>query len=408
MDLLKAYAQFSGELEDFWGRRENSPTSCWRLRLFGREVEFATNARDVVEKAVEHSEPLYATAPPEPDEARAPFRVTVIVTAESGNEAAVVLDELEPRVWRTGHGRWLWIEAAGWGSACVDLEAAEAQLVLKRPFALRPDLVSRLLLNTVILNLFIANGVGMLHASCLLREGKCLLLMAPHNTGKSTTAFHLVTAGYRLFTDSMVFVAGTPSQPRLLGFPVGRIKLRRDVFDEVVNQRRDVRQLATMETVRGEEKFNLDIRRLGSHLVQREVVEPRVVSLCLLSRSGDTSTQVAAAAGGVVAESVVKNSLYVDNDEVWRRNLAMVGAVVERAQHRHLIVGTDPAGIVAAVDGITWMTVSDSADLERRAPHVNAIQAPSRRRVRPRPRPAGVDTRRARFGFLRSPANPRT
>jgi hypothetical protein len=120
-----------------------------------------------------------------------------------------------------GRGTWATIDVGGFGHAWIDLERLEGRIVLHPRLAERPDLVRSRLLDTVLLNLLIASGFGMLHATCLLRGGTALLVLGDHGSGKTTTALHAIESGrFDLVTDSMVFVDADPTgRPQLHGFP---------------------------------------------------------------------------------------------------------------------------------------------------------------------------------------------
>jgi hypothetical protein len=221
--------------------------------------------------------------------------------------------------------------------------------VLSPRLAGRPDLVGFCLLNTMLTNFFIGSGYGMLHASCLARDRRALLLMAPHNSGKSTTALRLTLAGFRLVSDSMVFLSPDSEPLQLLGFPVGKIKLRRDMLPAFPQ----LHAWLSSEPVGSEIKYGVDLRRVDPSLVLEAAVTPSTIDLCLLTRSGSAQTVVAPATSDDAGEAVVMNSLYFDTEGVWRRNLALIGRLLGRARCHHLAIGSDPDGILASV-GSLW------------------------------------------------------
>jgi hypothetical protein len=214
--------------------------------------------------------------------------------------------------------------------------------------ARRPEVVGRCLLNTVLTNFFIASGYGMLHASCLYRWGRAVLLMATHNSGKSTTALRLALAGYPLLSDSMVFLAPARTRPQLFGFPVGRIKLRQDM----VSAFPQVQELLAPELVRGETKHSFDLRQLDPALVCEEAASPASIELCLLRRGQGRVTVLEPASRQAVETAIMDNSLFYDTKQVWRRNLAGIEQLVDAARWHHLAIGTDPEGIVAAISAL--------------------------------------------------------
>lgn len=326
-------------LEDFWRRRETRPTHRRPFRIYGRSVDMVSNDRDVL-TAVDYVLPQYSQAAAS---GHAPWRIQLAV-APMRTPPGLAPANLIPRITYTGDASWLMLHLDGWGHAFVDMARGEATAVLDPALAADPELVSRALLNTILLNFAIDGGFAMLHASGLHRNGRSLLLMAPHNTGKSTTALRLILAGYPLISDSMIFVS--PDDGALVGFPVGKIKLRGDMVPQFPR----LHPHLVMEQVRDETKYTLDLRALDAGLVWDTAVAPDAIELCLLSRSGTTETFLTPADETAVWQAVMANSLFYDTQAVWQRNIATLRPVVARARWHHLAIGTDAAGIVTAVD----------------------------------------------------------
>ena len=335
------YEEFAADLEDFWGRRRNEPTHRREMVVFGRNTRIHANEAAVLE-VVDFSTRLFSRVERLCDRS---FEVRIVVSP-APQPLQPVDESLVNKLHYVGQGDWLHIRAAEWGSAHVALNRREAHMILTPELACRPDLVSSCLLNTVLLNLVIADGVSMLHASCLMRNGRALLLMAPHNTGKSTTALELVRTGYRLLTDSMVFFELVDGKPLLMGMPVGRIKLRLDVLSRFPELESSLKP----EQVRSEIKYVAELT--DTTQTEREAVSAAAVTLCLLRRSDLESTHYGVAERTEIMQAVVHNSLYFDSSTAWRRNLAQLEQLVELADWYSLAVGTIPEGIVEAVNSI--------------------------------------------------------
>ena len=349
MDWSSLYRRHRDHLEDFWNRKGNAPTLHAHYRIFGAEVAVAANHRCAAE-ALELSLPLFSTVADSGTAESLRFELQFAVDGRL--KADAVPEDLSRHIHRMGEAEWLLISAAEWGTAHVDLRAGAARIALSPQLAARPELISGHLLNTILLNLFIGSGrVGMLHASCLLREGRGLLLLAPHNTGKSTTAWRLIQEGYQLLTDSMVFVSGPSAGRQLMGFPVGRIKLRTDSMREAVTVDASLADLFEAEQVRSETKHSLDLRQCDpSRVVDQAVPIPEHLDLCLMSRSGRSQTELRPAMADEVAEAIMANSLYFDTETVWSRNLELIGDLVDNAVCHHLEAGTDAKGLVKALE----------------------------------------------------------
>lgn len=341
MNWQTLYERYERGLEDFWGRRQNGPRFGRQFTLFGRPAEVTSNDKGML-AAVDYSLPLFSSAPTID---RPPFSIHLVARPMPLNPGPPP-ENLFAITRYSGYQEWLSIQMGGWGHCQVDLAAGRAVAVLAPELAERPELVSQGLLNTIFTNLVIGSGFGMLHCTGLLRAKRALLLMAPNNSGKSTTALRLALAGYRLLSDSQVYVSPDSDELQLLGFPVGKVKLRRDMAAEFPQ----LRPLLTAEPVRDEVKYSVDLRRVDPELVWTAAVTPEAVDLCLLGLHDRPETTLAPAAPAMVWEAIMANSLFYDTAEAWQRNLGQIERLVTRARAYHLTVGTDPAGIVTTVN----------------------------------------------------------
>jgi hypothetical protein len=243
------------------------------------------------------------------------------------------------------------VQLGAWGHFQIDLGRGEALAVLTPELARRPELASQWVLNTILTNLFMAGGLAMLHGTCLVRGQRALLLLAPHNSGKSTAALRLALSGWRLMSDSQVYVspAGGPLGVQLMGFPVGRAKLRADMAEDFP----ELRPLLQAEAVRHETKYTLDLRQEDPALVQEDAARPAAIEVCLLSRaSGGAGTRLAPLERAEALEALVRNSLHAHTEAVWRRNLKALEPLVEGAHWHRLVVGADPAGMIRLIEGL--------------------------------------------------------
>jgi hypothetical protein len=341
MDFDSLYARHAADLEDFWGRRDNR-LSCMRdFQVFGYSVRLAANHSGVL-AAADFSAPLYSKAPL----VDAPPLVISLVVRLAPLPLGPLPENLFSHIQYTGGDDWLAIQLGAWGHCQVDLPAGRALAVLSPELAAQPELVSRCLLNTLLNNLLTARGLSMLHATSLVQGNRVLLLIAPHGTGKSTTALRLALAGYPLMSDSQVYLSAQPGGLLLTGFPVGRVKLRRDMLPDFPS----LHALLEPEEVRGEMKFTLDLRRVDPALVRDTAVQPERVELCLLTRHRNATTTLRPATRAEVLEVAVLNSLHYDRAEAWRPNLANIERLVDMARCHHLAVGTDPESLLGVVN----------------------------------------------------------
>ena len=344
-DLFRRYAP---NLPDFWERRANQPRFRNVYRIWGREIVIRSNHRSILE-AMDQCAPLYSIAPPDPSD---PFDIQLVV--QSGPRTLwAPPEDLIDHVFYAGEAHWMMVQLGRWGHCFLDSRAGRAKAVLTPELAERPDLVSRCLLNTVITNFNIGAGYALLHASCLVRDGRALLLMAPHNAGKSTTSLRLALAGYRILTDSMVFLGPDADPVQLLGFSVGRLKLRPDMLDAFPQ----FRSALEVEYVRGERKHALDLRKHAPELIHERGLKPSSICIMLLARNGRSGTHIEPLARQELWDAVMENSLFYDTADIWRTNLLKIDALMQRAELFRLSLGSDAEGIVAAIDQL-W-TSSD-------------------------------------------------
>lgn len=335
------YDRFADRMEDFWGRQAHAQNHERRFHVFGWPVVLSSDFEPVLD-AAGLTEPLYSRIPPLD---REPFRIRIAVN-RADPEPSPVPESLVPLIRYTGSGDWIHIDLAVWGQAFAELRRGEAVVVLDASLAARPDLITLAVLNTLLTNFLTRHGYAMLHATGLIQGDRVLLLMAPHNSGKSTTALRLALGGgFSLLTDSMVYVARTEGGVQLAGFPVGRGKLRRDMLPAFP----DLRELLSPEQVRDEVKFVLDLRRLDPRLVHEEAVYPRSVDWCLLTRTDRPQSAIRPAMEAEAWEAIMANSLHYDEPGVWEENLREIEPLVSMARFWHLELGRNGEDVVEVI-----------------------------------------------------------
>jgi hypothetical protein len=337
------------DLADFWQRRANELRFRREVQLFGHPLVVESNAEELF-TAVSFTLQNYTQT----NQTKPPLGALQLVVQPLRQPPGPAPDDLMQQISYSGSADWLMMQLGGWGVAHLDLMRRRGTAVLDPQLAARPELVAQCVLHTLLLNLVIAHrqssaqgqtpdpGYGMLHASCLVRDGVALLLLAPHNTGKSTTALRLALAGFRLLTDSMVFVAGDGF---LHGYPVGLVKLRGDM----VNEFPELRPFLQTEIVRQETKYRVDLRAVNPDFVQETAVRPKKIILCLLSRHENEATVVEDVAETAVVQAILHNSLYVDQPQVWRQNVVNLQGVLVGETAVALKIGADVDSLVEMV-----------------------------------------------------------
>ena len=347
MDFEDLYARHAAGLEDFWGRRDNDASATRDFEVCGHRVRLASNEAGGlagVLNAANFSAPMYSTAPA----VDAPPLLIRLVVRPTPQPPGPLPANLFAHITYTGADDWLAIQLGAWGHCQADLAAGRALAVLSPELAAEPEVVSRCMLNTLLNNFLTARGLSMLHATSLVRDQRVLLLIAPHGTGKSTSALRLALAGYPLMSDSQVYVTQRPEGLLLTGFPVGRVRLRRDMLPDFPS----LHALLAPEEVRGETKFTVDLRRVDPALARATAVRPEQVDLCLLTRHTAAETALRPATRAQVLYVAMQNSLHFDRADAWRANVAGIERLVDRARWFHLTVGRDPNSLLSVVSAL--------------------------------------------------------
>ena len=325
------------QLEDFWQRRANRLSFAKEVCLFGHPLHVKSNTAELL-TAVDLALSFYTQT----SQTKAALGEIQLVSQPMRQPPGPAPDDLMQQITYSGSDDWLLLHLSGWGQVHLDLGQKRGTAVLDPQLVARPDLVAQCVLHTLLLNLVIGQGYGMLHASCLVRDGVALLLLAPHNTGKSTTALRLALAGFLLLTDSMVFVDGDGF---LHGYPVGLAKLRGDMVPTFPQ----LRPFLQTEIVRQETKYRVDLRAVGAEFVQETAVRPKKVILCLLSRHDEPETVVEEVSETAVTQAILHNSLYVDQPHVWQQNIENLQKLLVGETAVGLKIGCDQRSLIQAL-----------------------------------------------------------
>jgi len=345
-DFNELYAQHHPRMEDFWSRRANAPKYEKTIHVFGQPVLFRSNHEGVLDSAT-LAEQMYSTRTTQP---AAPWRVDLTVHDADplpGPPPARLID----LVHYAGAGDWLSVGLREWGNCFVDMARGEAHAVLSSTLAEQPELVCQVLINTILTNFITRHGYSMLHASALLKDGHLLLLQAPHGTGKSTTALRLLLNGYKLLSDSMIYLGDHAGDLWMGGYPIGRIKLRTDMlprFPELAAQ-------AKTEPVRNETKHRVELSQVDPTLSQREMIRIERVEFCLLERGDTFESQVEPLSREELWTEIMVNSLHYDTPALWHENLDRIERLLHKANLHRLRIGTSEAEIIRTVNQLWQM-----------------------------------------------------
>jgi hypothetical protein len=244
-------------------------------------------------------------------------------------------------------GDWISLSAGQWGHAFAHLSTRTAVAFLTPALAAETRLVSRYIIDHYLLN-FILTEWAMLHASCVLDPtGRRLILMvAPHNTGKSTTALHLLRAGYFFLADGMALLRREGSGFIVGGYPIGEVKLRDDVlalFPDYAGEAIKVRE---------QHKTVVNLQAVHPDRLAKTLFSPPAVQLCLVERSGTHQTEVMPLSPAEAWPALAANSVYWDEPARLEHNMDTLQALLQNANLYCLKIGSDAEGIVSTFNGL--------------------------------------------------------
>ena len=357
-DFNELYRKHNHQMEDFWSRRANAPKYERKIHIFGHPVLFDSNHANMLDAATLAGQ-MYSTSESRNESA---WRVHLTVrdsvlqpspALAAGASVDPAQDKTAPPPERlidlvhyTGAGDWLSIDLGEWGNCFVDMQRGEAYAVLSSSLAENSELVCQVLLNTILNNLATRHGYSMLHASALVKDEHILVLQAPHGTGKSTTALRLLLNGYKLLSDSQIYLGEHDGALWMGGFPVGRIKLRADMLPLFPALAAEARE----EPVRNETKHRVDLMRVDPALTYREMIRIRRVEFCLLERWEKAESKIEPLSEDELWPELMVNSLHYDTPELWNDNLRRVDMMLQKANLHRLQIGTSEDEILRTVN----------------------------------------------------------
>ncbi len=324
--------------EDFWSRQSNAQKFSFDFAPFGVPAEITAND-PVALTAAQLSARRFSRAT-EPGGKNIHLQIVV------GKQAtAPVPDDLPERLAYSGLGDWITVSAGEWGHGFANLQTRTALVFLSPALAAEARLVSRYFIDHYLLNFLIAEW-AMLHASCVLDPaGKHLILMvAPHNTGKSTTALHLLRTGYSFLADGIALIQLRSGRLIVGGYPVGEVKLRDDAlasFPEYAGESVKVRE---------HRKTVVNLRAAHPAQMADALFAPSQVHLCFVEQGAASS--VAPLAREAAPALLAANTIYWDEPARLEHNTATLHHLLQIATLHQLTIGPDPSDIVAAMEAL--------------------------------------------------------
>ncbi|MBI3764563.1 MAG: hypothetical protein HY260_22210 [Chloroflexi bacterium] len=310
---------------------------------FGYAVRLTANDRRVLD-AGRLSAPRFGATQPLPDNLAIELTLIVVPTLPD----APVPSDLASGIQTFGVGDVLWQAAPPWLHAMANIRERRACAALSPALAAEPRLVSRYILDRFVNNMALREGLGQLHATCVVKGDCALLLIAPHGTGKSTTAFHLLNTGYQLMADSLVYVRRRGDVLELMGYPTGEGRLTAEMEARFPHLRGQAAEI----TVHGVRKNVVDLREVVPDKITESSLRPGRVVLCLVERDGAGQTRAERLSADDTLRRLLPDTLYLDDLTAMAASLECVRRLVERAQCWRLTLGADPVELVRAIEGL--------------------------------------------------------
>jgi hypothetical protein len=329
------------DLPDFWERQAGAQVETVELAPFGVPFRITANRPEPLAAASlsagRFSQDTGATS-------AKPARIRVLVRRA---ESPPLPEDLPHRLVYSGVDDYISVSAGEWGRAFARLSLREAVLVLSPALAAHTRIVSRYLVDHYILN-FLLTEWAMLHASCVLSaDGQRLIVMiAPHNTGKSTTALHLLRGGYTFLADGMALLQQRNGGFMVGGYPVGEVKLRDDVlsmFPELSGHPVKVRE---------EQKTVIDLRAIHAERLAVRLLQPPHIHLCFMERGDAPETRIEPLSPEQALRQIGPNTVYWDAPSRLAHNTTTLLELVRAARLHRLLLGSSVPGIVAALDSL--------------------------------------------------------
>jgi hypothetical protein len=246
-------------------------------------------------------------------------------------------------------GRYLTVTGQDWVRAFAHVDRNFVVALASPTVAQQPYFLSRYICDNLALHLLMRTHVGPmghLHASCLYRNGKALLMSGHHNTGKSTTAMRLMEHGYRMLSDSTTFVRVWQGGIELLGYPVGELRLRLDTIDQFPRFRAGGRPAM----VRDETKLVFNLRERMPERVAETSVWPERIVICRIKGFPEAGTSAEPMPAEQLLQEVWPESVFADDPEVNGPNLTAVRSLLERASCYRLGLGSDVSQLLETID----------------------------------------------------------
>jgi hypothetical protein len=260
--------------------------------------------------------------------------------------------DLPSRLQTVGVGDYMFQAATPWVQWFTDLKERKTYAVVSHALAAHRWELSRNMLDRAVNNILLREGVGQLHATSLVRDDCVVLFVAPHGTGKSTTAFHLLNSGFRLMGDGLLFAREREGSERtgaekfeLMGYPVGEAKLTAEaqpMFPEWKGEGEEF-------TLHRVHKRIVNLRKLAPNRMIEESVTPKRVILCLAERNGQPLTTADRLDPARTLERLLPDTIFWDEPGPMTASLKVLKRLIEESSCYRLTLGADRQQLVETI-----------------------------------------------------------
>jgi hypothetical protein len=321
----KAHAMMPDLLADPFGERSKMK-KLPPMDLLGARFLFQSNSSRLLRLA----DSAFAALPPHRLSARPPRLEVTLLLRPEGRMARRTKLEPPPLQMISGSGYLIGATESS-NFVCLSPSGRQGVVTVSEPMLRYPYHTRYELLEFAVFTLAArCQGLVSLHAACIGRGGRGILLMGASGAGKSTITLHSLLHGFDIVSEDSVFV-----QPRTLR-ATGIANFLHVTADSLhwVPRPRDVAAIHKSPVIRrrsGAKKFEVNLRHGTYHLAQSPL---KIVAVVFLSPQRG--------AGGVLLKPLSKSALsaglvdaqaYAANQPHWslfERSLASIDAFVLR------------------------------------------------------------------------------
>lgn len=329
--------------ENFWNRRVGDSIFRFTCAAYGYTVELETNHESII-RAARLAAPRYCESEALP--AHPSLHLFLFVSPSITDSP--VPENFPAQIQTVAADDFLLQAFTPHLQAFADLRQHRAYAFLSSALASDSALVSRYIIDRFVLNILLREGLGQLHATCLVKDKRAVLLIAPHGTGKSTTAFRLLNAGWKLMGDSLVFARRHGDEFELLGYPIGEGKLTRETAELFP----ELRARGIEVTVHDVRKNLFELRDLLPDKIRAHSIFPERIDLLLTARDASGITRIEKLSPEAALNQILPDTIYLDELDAMAQSLGVIRALIERANCWRLNLGANPNEIVHTIENL--------------------------------------------------------